>query len=66
MAYEPGTPIRENLGHTKITTIHVNRENYEELKSILKARRYNFSHFMDILINLMLTKPEILNLILED
>ena len=66
MPYEAGTPIRENLGYSRPTTVHINRENYEELRIRLKARRYNFSHFMDTLIALILAKPEILNLILEE
>lgn len=66
MPYEAGTPIRENLGYSRPTTVHINRGNYEELRRMLKAKRYNFSHFMDNLITLILMEPEILDLILEE
>lgn len=66
MSFEKGTPTRENLGKCKTTTVSIDHSNYIELKSILKSKRYNFSHFMDTMISVMLKKPEILDILLEE
>lgn len=66
MPYLAGTPVREPQGGRKVTTVHIDSNNYQELMHLLKSNRYNFSHFMDNLISVILRMPEIIDLILEE
>lgn len=65
MAYQAGTPIREAQEGRKVTTVHIDHQNYLELMHKLKDRRYNFSHFMDNMVSIVLKDDQILDIILE-